>query len=187
MADTCEAHSLSAYLTQEDTPEVGFVSSSVRTENSYSKDSDKRIGVLINDRWTHFIDHHLNRAGNRPLSIADLMDRVQRENLMSNIGRASTMSVPLSKVDAKDFLMDPTEPVQLVPTEAPIEGTGGVSTRLPSPTPKESGSGTVDRAGSVGNTKRYSVYEPISTMACKAVGGVAAAALVAGAAACTLM
>ena len=187
MADTCEAHSLSAYLTPEDTPEVGFVSSSLRTENSYSKDSDRRIGVLITDRWTHFVDHHLSRAGNRPLSIAELMDRVQREKLMSNIGRTSTMSVPLSKVDAKDFLMDPTEPVQLVPTEAPIEGTSGVSARPPSPAPKASASDSADRAGAVGATKRYSGYEPISTMACQAVGGVAALALVASAAACTLM
>ena len=117
MADTCEAHSLSAYFTPEETPEVGFVCSSLRTENSYSKDSDKRIGVLISDRWTHFIDYHLNRADGMSLSVADLMDRVQRENLMSNIGRTSTMSVPLSKVAVKDFLMSPKESIQLVPTQ----------------------------------------------------------------------
>ena len=127
MADTCEAHSLSAYFTPEETPEVGFVCSSLRTENSYSKDSDKRIGVLISDRWTHYIDHHLNRADGMSLSVADLMDRVQQENLMSNVGRTSTMSVPLSKVAAKDFLMEPTQPVQLL---------GWISSGLVSPGPK---------------------------------------------------
>eukprot|EP01043_Picozoa_sp_COSAG02_P046857 COSAG02_NODE_4427_length_5372_cov_4.047791_3_plen_368_part_00 len=186
MADTCEAHSLSACLTPEETPEVGFVSSSLRTENSYSKDSDKRLGVLITDRWTHFVDSHLSRAGSRPLSIAALMDLVQRENLMSNIGRHSTMSVPLSKVNAKDFLMDPAEPIQLVPTHPlPVQATDSLPP--PSLSPKASGAGSVDQGNHVGTVPGLTGYALISTTACQAVGGLAAAALVTGAAACTLM
>ena len=185
MADTCEGHSLSAHLTPEETPEVGFVSSSLRAENSYSKDSDKRLGVLITDRWTHFVDFHLSRTGSRPLSIAALMDLVQRENLMSNIGRHSTMRVPLSKVDAKDFLMDPTEPVQLIPTQ-PLLVRASESLPPPPPSPKASAGSSVDRASSVGTVSGLTGYALISTMACQAIGSLAVA-LVTSAAACTLM
>ena len=105
LADTCEAASLSAYFTPEDTPELGFFSSSLRTENSYSLASDFQLGVLVSDRWTHYIDQHLDKAareqGGRPLSFAALMDRVGRERLNSNIGRMSTMSTPMTEVAAR--------------------------------------------------------------------------------------
>jgi hypothetical protein len=193
MADTCEAHSLAAYLTPEETPEVGFVCSSLRTENSYSLDSDKQLGVLISDRWTHYVDSHLTRAaaargGGRggALSIAALMESVQREHLMSHIGQASTMSVPLSQVSAKDFLMDPAEPVRLQPTATPLSPAVD-SASLPQrvAAPAGGSGGGVSAEGAMEVVAAGHVL--VSTEMCRAVGGAAALALVAGAAASTLL
>jgi hypothetical protein len=192
MADTCEAHSLAAYLTPEETPEVGFVCSSLRTENSYSLDSDKQLGVLISDRWTHYVDSHLTRdaaaRGGRggALSIAALMESVQREHLMSHIGQASTMSVPLSQVSAKDFLMDPAEPVRLQPTATPLSPAVD-SASLPQrvAAPAGGSGGGVSAEGAMEVVAAGHVL--VSTEMCRAVGGAAALALVAGAAASTLL
>jgi hypothetical protein len=195
MADTCEAHSLAAYLTPEETPEVGFVCSSLRTENSYSLDSDKQLGVLISDRWTHYVDSHLTRdaaaRGGRggALSIAALMESVQREHLMSHIGQASTMSVPLSQVSAKDFLMDPAEPVRLQPTATPLSpavDSASLPQRVAAPA-GGSGGGGVSGCDEGAMEVVAAGHVLVSTEMCRAVGGAAALALVAGAAASTLL
>ena len=211
MADTCEAHSLSSYLTPEDTPEVAFVSSSLVTENSYSLDSDKQLGVLISDRWTHWLDGHLEQS-NDQISIATLMDRVGRgshfqnfsskfpltfahffmfslendtnaENLMSNIGRHTTMSVPLSQVAAKDFLMDPNDPVVLVKTVVkPMLGTAVESE-------SESEGAAVAEDGVAGGERLGSVaqeFKLVDPRVCRAIGGAVALFVVAAGAASSL-
>jgi glycosylphosphatidylinositol transamidase (GPIT) subunit GPI8 len=64
VGDTCEAATLGNFLTPETTPEVAFVGSSLATENSYSHHSDQMLGVLIIDRFTHYLERHYGRDDN---------------------------------------------------------------------------------------------------------------------------
>jgi len=81
--------------------------------------------------------------------------------------------------------MDPTEPVQLIPTQ-PLLVRASESLPPPPPSPKASAGSSVDRASSVGTVSGLTGYALISTMACQAIGSLAVA-LVTSAAACTLM
>ena len=161
--------------------EVAFVSSSLVTENSYSLDSDKQLGVLISDRWTHWVDEHLDKS-NVNISIGTLMDRVGRENLMSNIGRHTTMSVPLSQVAAKDFLMDPQDPAVLVKTVVkPLSETTAGGEKREGGVVK-AGLADGERAGSVA-AQEFKLVDP---EVCRAIGAAAVLLVVAAGGASSL-
>jgi phosphatidylinositol glycan class K len=122
IADTCEADTLGNYLQVNSTPEVAFVGSSLKSENSYSHHADEKTGVLVVDRFTHHLLSHLNRQQVDSESLQVLFGKVGREPLLAHVGYKSTLTNVggTSTLPASLFFRAPPIAMTLLPAPAEV-------------------------------------------------------------------
>ena len=82
IVDTCQAATLAATFNHKDTPNVLFVGSSRKGENSYAHHSDAYLGVAVVDRFTRAVLNFFHTKYNRGSTVDDLLRNVDNPRML---------------------------------------------------------------------------------------------------------
>mmetsp|Transcript_19580 Transcript_19580/g.40879 ORF Transcript_19580/g.40879 Transcript_19580/m.40879 type:complete len:410 (+) Transcript_19580:180-1409(+) len=91
IVDTCQAATLASKLTEDETPEVFFIGSSMKDENSYAHHSDPYLGVAVIDRFTRAMLHYFHNFYTPVKTIQDMITNIDNPSrLRAHVAITST-------------------------------------------------------------------------------------------------
>lgn len=93
IVDTCQAATLASKFSRDQTPEIFFIGSSLKSENSYAHHSDPFLGVAVIDRFTRSMLHYFHNLYTPSSTISDLLSYVDKpRELRAHVAVTSTLT-----------------------------------------------------------------------------------------------